>query len=257
MARDPQNPRILDLYAEFLLEVGRDDDARRALQMGIDLSPDTNPMKYMSMGQFLTGIDALRCFSKGVEMMSSAMGEGDDDLRQKLSSGLCSMAELYMTDLCDDPGAEANCESLLARAIEVASDNVDAHRSLASLRMIQERHDEATASVDRCLELFDDDDDRALFDSQLEVAKLCIELGRFGDALDLVDRCLCIDDNSAELFVLAALCHLKEDDIDDGLGYADRARELLGKDPNPALQVELDAIQLELRRRNSKSSNAI
>jgi hypothetical protein len=39
--------------------------------------------------------------------------------RRQLCSAHCSIAELYLTDLCDDPDAEANCEKELESALKL------------------------------------------------------------------------------------------------------------------------------------------
>jgi cytochrome c-type biogenesis protein CcmH/NrfG len=48
-----------------------------------------------------------------------------------------------MTDLCDEPNAEQNCEAAIKEALKVDSNNVDALQSLANLRMIRDKDDEA------------------------------------------------------------------------------------------------------------------
>ena len=48
-----------------------------------------------------------------------------------------------MTDLCDEPNAEQNCEDSLKEALVVDPTNVDALQSLANLRMIRNNDVEA------------------------------------------------------------------------------------------------------------------
>ena len=58
----------------------------------------------MYMGQMSEGLDSVRCFQQGVDLMSSELSqvEGNSDeaktLRRKISSALCSMTEIYLTD---------------------------------------------------------------------------------------------------------------------------------------------------------------
>jgi Tfp pilus assembly protein PilF len=42
-----------------------------------------------------------------------------------------------------EEAAEANCDALIARALSIASDNPEARLSLASIRMSQQRFEEA------------------------------------------------------------------------------------------------------------------
>ena len=58
----------------------------------------------MYMGQMSEGLDSVRYFQKGVDLMSNELiqVEGNLDeaktLRRKISSALCSMTEIYLTD---------------------------------------------------------------------------------------------------------------------------------------------------------------
>jgi hypothetical protein len=36
------------------------------------------------------------------------------------------VAELYMTDLCDEPNAEQNCEQAIKEALQIDDKNIDA-----------------------------------------------------------------------------------------------------------------------------------
>ena len=48
-----------------------------------------------------------------------------------------------MSDLCDEPDAELQCSSSLARAIEIDSENLDALQGLASLCYVREENTKA------------------------------------------------------------------------------------------------------------------
>jgi len=90
--------------------------------------------------------------------------------RRQLCAAHCSIAELYLTDLCDDPDAEANCEAELESALKLDGissefyesisksnghdiDNSlslpppDALQTMANLRMSQSRPQDALDSI--------------------------------------------------------------------------------------------------------------
>lgn len=48
-----------------------------------------------------------------------------------------------MTDLSDEPDAEVNCEAALKEALNVDQNNIDALQTLANLRMVRSKDDEA------------------------------------------------------------------------------------------------------------------
>ena len=65
------------------------------------------------------------------------------DLRQKLSGAYCNLAELYLTDLCEEETAESDCEHYLEKALQLKDADgeplVDALQTMASLRLSQQK----------------------------------------------------------------------------------------------------------------------
>ncbi|XP_042208383.1 uncharacterized protein LOC121856759 [Homarus americanus] len=54
------------------------------------------------------------------------------DLVRQLSTANCSVAELFMTDLCDEEGAEEQCRSSITNAIQADSNNPEAYQLMVS-----------------------------------------------------------------------------------------------------------------------------
>lgn len=52
-----------------------------------------------------------------------------------------------------DADAEAQCEAAISRALAVSPDSPEAHQACASMRISQQRLDDASASMSRALEL--------------------------------------------------------------------------------------------------------
>ncbi len=68
------------------------------------------------------------------------------ETKRQLCGAYCSVAELYLTDLCFEPNAEAECESSLQAAVKLddpTSSSPDAVQAMANLRLSQNRGDEA------------------------------------------------------------------------------------------------------------------
>lgn len=63
------------------------------------------------------------------------------------SQTLCAMTEIYLTDLCDVPDAEQRCECYMTEALKVPT--CDVFVTLASVRMSQERGEEARVLVEQ------------------------------------------------------------------------------------------------------------
>ena len=131
---EPDNVSILDAYGEASLQAGKRDDACKLFMRSVEIQPEGAAGRYMYLGQLLEGMDAIRCFERGVgvlraERVAAEQCSGSrDELRQAwiesthaLATGLCSAAEIYLTDACDEADAEERCEAL---ATEVCCSSV-------------------------------------------------------------------------------------------------------------------------------------
>lgn len=91
------------------------------------------------------------CEHKQQQDMDCSPKEGRQEslleTRRQLSNAFCTMAELFLTDLCFEEGAEQQCEAAVQAAIKITEDNgeplVDSLQTMASLRLSQGRALEA------------------------------------------------------------------------------------------------------------------
>ena len=58
-------------------------------------------------------------------------------LKQELSNSFCAVAELWMTDLCDESEAEHECDSNINKAIEADDSNPEAWQTKARFHLIK------------------------------------------------------------------------------------------------------------------------
>ena len=110
----------------------------------------------MYIGQLSTATEALTSYQKGIECLRSVLAattsldpNEQTTTKQQLATAYCAVAELYLTDLCLEDGAEAACEHNLQLALQLDDNdkdgknnssnnsNVDALQALASLRLSQ------------------------------------------------------------------------------------------------------------------------
>jgi tetratricopeptide (TPR) repeat protein len=86
-----------------------------------------------------------------VRMGTTAVSsERERALRRELSGACCSMAELYMTDLCDEDRAEEEATKFAAEAIAADESNPEGYAVGADLRLCQCRKDEAVGLLNQC-----------------------------------------------------------------------------------------------------------
>ena len=95
------------------------------------------------MAQLFTGEESLQLYTKGIQILTSARhSETDDEVKAKelsrsLSNAICSVAELYMTDLCDEENAEEECQSCIQRSIDADKSNPEALQVKARYLLIR------------------------------------------------------------------------------------------------------------------------
>lgn len=107
-----------------------------------------------------------------------------------------------------DPGASSTCDALLSRALEIDPRNLETLQTLASVRLSQEKSDEAVQAL-RAFPLPDDPaiDPQAHIASLLNAlpvptriarAKLLLECSEYSNALSVLEGVLATDDTNVE-----------------------------------------------------------
>jgi tetratricopeptide (TPR) repeat protein len=171
VALDGDSVAALDQLAEACLACGESEEAKAALSRSVELSPDGGAGRYMYLGQLSSGGDALNWFGKGIAGLREALAAVDgasggraalhaawSEAVVALAIGLCSVAEIYLTDACDEPDAEAQCDALTAEAVALVgrlprADVVEPFQSRASLKLSQQDEEAAEALLLTALDI--------------------------------------------------------------------------------------------------------
>jgi hypothetical protein len=137
------------------------------------------------------------------------------------------MAELYLTDLCMEADAEQQCERLLEMALKHSPLSPEAHQVLASVRISQQRNQDAVALLLRSIELWRpararDAEGTAIvpeaeaavpsYDFRMTTCQLLLELGQYPIAVEVLEDLLEEDDEIIEVVYMAALANSHVDD---------------------------------------------
>jgi tetratricopeptide (TPR) repeat protein len=160
---------LLDHVAELQAEVGDFESARATLRQRLAVDEDATGRVWMLLGQLLQNMDAVQCYERGIELLKAehealanalAAGAGAEggaggaqggggtreemvrrqgETRVELSQAYCTVAELFMTDLCYEEDAEAQCEGSVGMALEADPEGPEPAQMLASLRLNQVR----------------------------------------------------------------------------------------------------------------------
>ena len=255
----------LTLLGEISVEKGDTHAAVVWFEKAVALDPDgTTPEiggggaeKFLWLAQLSEqgGEESVRWYDRGVEVLRRGIGrsvDGDGNMeiaeedgrtnqetaglhekRRKLASALCSIIEVYMTDLSWSPDAESICENHITEALMIAPSLPEPLQTLASIRISQSRLDEARRALQDSMTLwknaFDDDGDEdededededgqttkdfstadeskaAIvpdFPTRISLARLLMEVGLAEDAVEVVERLVGEDDHSVEAWYL-------------------------------------------------------
>ncbi len=266
-----------ELLGEILVEQGDSRNAIIAFQKAIELDQtpgilsnsshakgsveEAGYSKYLWMAQLSEegGEQSLQYYQSGIDILtrlvasafssscsSSTKSASDDGLKTKLASAYCGMAELYMTDLCMTDRAEQNCDMYVTRALLTDENSVEALQTLASMRLSQNRTEEAKTALLRSLDLWylplehEQEDTNAIkrvvdgkkpaYASRMSLVRLLLESGLDEEAISVLQTLADEDEEMVDLWYLYGwACYLRakspESDVKiDGNGTKDDRR---------------------------------
>ena len=140
----PDDARVLGALGEVRFQIGDLEGAEVALRAAVAL-PDVGYGAWLYLGQILEGSEAAEALGRGVAALDALLkadaraGSEASRLRRELSDAHCALAELWMTDRCDEPAAEGAAAAAARAAVNADSENPEAHRALAAVLLCQSR----------------------------------------------------------------------------------------------------------------------
>ncbi|RPA99325.1 TPR-like protein [Choiromyces venosus 120613-1] len=226
---NPNSPQALDLLGEAQIELGDTDAAFAAFSRSAEVDPQglsapegTGPEKFLWLAQLSSAETAVGYYERGVGIikrwlstppapsLAPAEPERDRGLPKKLVTTLCALAEIYMTDLCMSPDAEARCERYVTEALLTLPDSAVALQTLASMRISQQRPEDAIAALKRAFQGWRElplaHEDVPAYADRVNLSKLLIETGEYEVALEVLERLKEEDDQLPDLWYLGGWC---------------------------------------------------
>ncbi|KAK7886386.1 hypothetical protein WMY93_026007 [Mugilogobius chulae] len=253
------NLQAMDMLGHIYSEMGDTLKAKEIFQRAVELSPDVGHRKFMSLGQIHTGQEAVDFYLKGIQVLLSALEKQaqttgplgasafpveDTDLptHKDVSMAYCSIAEIYLTDLCMEEGASDKCKEFIERALHHHHDNPEALQLMASYLFSAERNQEgkeyllksvagwlpshrAASGLDEDLQNIE----IPPYESRITTAKLLIEAEEYETAVDVLEGLLEEDDEVVQVWYLSGwVCYLQ----------LERAKELQQREAREATEEE-------------------
>ncbi|KAL6307451.1 TPR-like protein [Sparassis latifolia] len=231
LEREPNHTQAKEILGVVYLETGELDAAKSTFESLLPPNPGAPsippPSAHLYLAQlseddpqlalrhYQSAVDILNVQLKGKERAVDLPGPSDDEveLKQNIVGALIGMVEIWMDpsyDLCFDPAAEKTCEDLLNMALQTDPGNTEALQSLASVRLSQQRPDDARVHLEHAWSVWKDldlDDSRLPpISSRLTLVKMFLELSLFTPALLVLQGIMSSDDQEVEAWYLEGWC---------------------------------------------------
>ena len=222
-------PAVLVLAGETHVTLSNVLQAQNYFRRATALDPDAvivsaEPWLWLAQLSDVGGTDSIQHYEKAIAILRREIGvlqpqaaqDTDieillDEKKLKLAEALCSMIEVYMTDLSWEQDAEARCETYIAEAVAVVPENQSASvlQCLANIRISQERFSDAKEALRRSLDVWKDDEESIPdFATRISLSRLLMEVSMLFEALVILEGLIREDDQSVEAWYLGGWCQL-------------------------------------------------
>ncbi|KAE9407824.1 TPR-like protein [Gymnopus androsaceus JB14] len=261
--QQPANAQGKEMLGVAQLEMGDIDAAKQTFSSLLPPNPDAPSPPPPSAHLYLAQINdddpqvALQHYQAAVELLSvqlkgkerAGSNEPSDDeieLKNSIVRALIGQVEIWMDpsyDLCFAPEAEKTCEDLLETALKVDPNNSEALQSLASVRMSQQRPDDAKSCLEKAWMAWKDldlDDPKVPpIPARLGLVRLFLELSLYSPALLVLHGVMSADDEEVEAWYLEGWCYflMAEQAKENGGTLDDLSWEDLAKDARDRLDT--------------------
>ncbi|KAF8206400.1 hypothetical protein K438DRAFT_1578140 [Mycena galopus ATCC 62051] len=229
LEQQPSNAEAKEMLGVVQLEIGEIEAARATFTSLLPPNPDAPspppPSAHLYLAQlseddpglalkhYQAAIEILTVQLKGKERAMDLPKDDEAELKNNIVRALVGQVEIWMDpsyDLCFDPAAAKTCEDLLASALQTDPGNAEALQALASVRMSQERPDEAKQCLEQAWSAWKDldlDDSKLPpIPTRLALVKLFLELALFTPALLVLHGIMASDDQEVEAWYLEGWC---------------------------------------------------
>ncbi|KAJ2857554.1 hypothetical protein J3B02_000923 [Coemansia erecta] len=213
LEKDERNTQALLLAAIIQLESGEIELATSCLLRCVNISPERGFEKYMYLGQLSVELDAVKYFQLGINAMKKDLDELPHDsekaavLQRKMAEAFVAMTEIYLTDCCFEVDAEAKCEQFLEQGAHIDPSCPEVYQTMASVRLSQNRLDDARDCVSKSMAFWVDKDANDLskipsYENRLALVRLLLELDDKEKAFNILERLQKEDDENIDMWYL-------------------------------------------------------
>lgn len=262
---------LLESYGFACMEA---DEPAKALGIFKQLTKDylkRNPENWMSLAQLQTGKEAVQSYLTGLELYAAllesmslqaketanvnnvaeretpnpmmdvddqedqAEKRGIQEVQEQMCSGYCSLAELYLTDLCFEPDAEGACEKYLTKAASLNPSSPEVSQLFCSFYISRKQPAIAKQHILKALEILNQASNlisetepfAVSFEFKVTTARLLVELKEYHLAAELLAKLLEENESIVEPWILITECYIQLQAIEYAAEAYQRGRALL------------------------------
>ncbi|KIL67610.1 hypothetical protein M378DRAFT_73430, partial [Amanita muscaria Koide BX008] len=201
----------------------------------------------LALQHYKAAVDILVQQLKGKDRETAENAQNDEaEIRNSIVRALIGQVEIWMDpsyDLCFEPEAESTCEELLKFALQIDPGNPEALQAMASVRLSQQRLDDAKRCLEQAWSTWKDldleDPKMPPISARLAIVKLFLEVSLYAPALLVLQGIMAADDQEVEAWYLEGWCFflMSEQAQENGGKLDDLSWQELAKDARDCLET--------------------
>eukprot|EP01080_Neovahlkampfia_damariscottae_P000012 gene12-4263_t len=232
LQKKPDSTEIIELLGTTYMSINDPDSARNCFKKAVKISPKIGYSKYMYLGQLSEGKKALDYYNKGISILQAMKTQQDcvlssTEIQTYLIDAYCSVAELFMTDLCFEKNAENVCEECLIKSQkeDPEENNLNYLQTAANLRLVQQKKDEAKKIMSKLFTLLQKGS-IASYEFKISATKILIELEEYSAAMELLVLLTEDFDQIVDVWYLMGLCLKLQKEFKSAIDHFNKGLEI-------------------------------
>jgi len=252
LEKNTEDQSLWNLFAQAQNQNGDFEQAKQAYERCVKINPEACPDALLSLAQFYQGKNAEELYQRAIIVMVQMLeAQPEENMRRCVSDAYVAVAELYMTDLCDEENAEAQVQKSIASAKEHWSENISAILTEAQYFIIIGKFEKSKQLLRQAIDFMGEPDVLSEFDDYFRLVRLCLEIGDAETALGVVEGLIRARDDLAEAWALGAFGLFQLEKMDEGKDFLNTAKKMAKRTQDEGALMMIQELEANLEKLNS------